>query len=264
MKKLLLIICFIIGNCSVFAFEDRVFVYEESNTLCQIKTGNAKSKEQQVLKTYLKLINNFVREIDSTQNIYIQFDQQDYYCDYSFYTLSYGNFSDFALYGKIPSENSRKISKKFDKKGIVIYFSNNFFKLKPILQLIEYGLKNKNEVIKNQYFIENKIYKIQVLEDHSYHLEIMYKNMVSQNLNSHSYSRINDNEINLILNNSMTQIQSDYLKIRTSFSFLYSELSDSNYGLYFQNDSCYIEIGNGDILKLSNIYGIRVEQNQNS
>lgn len=102
MKKLLLIICFIIGNISVFAFVDEIYVYEESNTLCQIKTGNSKSKEHQILKTYIKHINSFIRELDLTQNVFIQFDQQDYYCDYSFYTISYGNFSEFALYGKIP------------------------------------------------------------------------------------------------------------------------------------------------------------------
>lgn len=264
MKKLLLIICFIIGNISVFAFVDEIYVYEESNTLCQIKTGNSKSKEHQILKTYIKHINSFIRELDSTQNVFIQFDQQDYYCDYSFYTISYGNFSEFALYGKIPFENSRKISEKFEKKGIVIYFSNNFFKLKPILQLIEYGFKNNNKIIEIQQFIESKIDTVPLTDDRSSYLEFIYKKMVVNNLNTHNYSRINDNEINLILNNSITQIQSNYLAIKTSFSMLYSELNDNKYDLFFQNDSCYIENSNRDFIRLENIYGIRYVKQQNS
>lgn len=143
MKKVILFLCLILGNISVFAFVDEIYVYEESNVLFQIKSGNSKSKEKQILNTYIKLFNNFIREIDSNQTVFIQFDQQDYNCDFSFYTLSYGIFSDFALYGKIPFENSERISEKFDKKGIVIYFSNNFLKLKPILQLIEYGFKKQ-------------------------------------------------------------------------------------------------------------------------
>lgn len=263
MKKILIFFCLILGNISVFAFVDKIYVYEESNLLFQIKSGNERSKEKYILETYLKLINNFVKEIDSTQNIYIQFDQQDYYSDHSFYTLSYGIFSDFALYGKIPYENSERISEKFDKKGIVIYFSNNFLKLKPILQLIEYGLKNKNEVVQNQHFIENKKDTIQVLEDRSYYLNKMYKNMVSNNLNRLNYVRINNDLINSIINNPKTQIQIDYLEIKTTCSNLYKELSENNYNLYLQNDSCYMVNYNSDIIRLENIYGIRYVKEQN-
>jgi hypothetical protein len=264
MRKILFFCFLFFGNISVFAFVDEIYVYEESNTLFQIQTGNSKSKEQQILKTYIQLINNFVREIDSIQTVFIQFDQQDYYCDYSFYTLSYGTFSEFALYGKIPYPNSKVISKNFDHDGIIIYFSNNFLKLKPLLQLIEFGLKNKNKINKNQQFIENMIDTTRFIEDRSSHLEVMYKNMVSHNLNSHTYFRINNKEINSILNNPVSQIQSDYLSIRTSFPFLYSELSDNKYDLYFQNDSCYIENNNGDVIRLENIYGIRFVKQQNS
>lgn len=264
MRKILFFCFLFFGNISVFAFVDEIYVYEESNTLFQIKTGNSKSKEQQILKTYIQLINNFVREIDSTQTVFIQFDQQDYYCDHSFYTLSYGNFSDFALYGKITYPNSKDISKKFDYNGIIIYFSNNFLKLKPLLQLIEFGLKNKNEIIKNQQFVENKIDTTQFLEDRSSSLEVLYKNIVSNNLNSLIYSRLHNNVINSILNNPVTQIQSDYLEIKTNFSYLYPELSKNKYNLYFKNDSCYISNGEEEICTVNNIYGIRFVIGQNS
>ena len=263
MKKILIFYCLILGNISVFAFVDKIYVYEESNLLFQIKTGNERSKEKYILETNLKLINNFVKDIDSTQNIYIQFDQQDYYCDHSFYTLSYGNFSDFALYGEILCSNAEVVSKKFNEKGIIIYFSNNFFKLKPILQLIEYGLKNNNIIIENQHFIEYPFDTTLFIEDQSLFHEIMYKKLVSENLNSLNYSRINDNEIGLIFNIPITQIQSDYLVIRTSFSYLYKELSENNYNLYLQNDSCYIVNYKGDIIRLENIYGIRYVKEQN-
>jgi len=216
MKKLLFIICFLFGNFSVFAFVDKIYVYEESNTLCQIRTGNERSKEKRVLETYLNLINNFVREIDSTQNIYIQFDQQDYYCDHSFYTLSYGNFSDFALYGKISFENSLKISEKFDKKGIVIYFSNNFFKLKPILQLIEYGLKNNQTILENQKFAKREIEKIPSNVDSTLIFSLIYKNKVDDNINNINYIHLNNEIIKTIFSTSLTPIQEDYLNIKNS------------------------------------------------
>lgn len=92
----------------------------------------------------------------------------------------------------------------------------------------------------------------------------MYKNRVSNNLNRLNYVRINNDLINSIINNPKTQIQIDYLEIKTTCSNLYKELSENNYKLYLQNDSCYIENYHGDIIRLENIYGIRYVKEKNS
>lgn len=79
-------------STSIFAHEDTYKAIQLSNLHLKIKVGHEDSYQLKIAESYAPIINDFIREIDSTQKVFIQFEED--YCSLKdeYYLLSVDSF----------------------------------------------------------------------------------------------------------------------------------------------------------------------------
>ena len=145
MKRIILL-SLLLTSLTTFAHEDTYKAVEKSNVHIQIQVGYESSWELLIIESYAEIINDFIREIDSTEKVFIQF-KEDYcffYDDWFF--LAY---SDFKKFVPLDFPWGYKYDMKYinTQKGVNVIISEKYFSLRTLLQLLEFGLQNKNYAI---------------------------------------------------------------------------------------------------------------------
>ena len=60
-------------SLTTFAHEDTYKAVEKSNVHIMIQVGYESSWELRIVESYAEIINNFIKEIDSTEKVFIHF-----------------------------------------------------------------------------------------------------------------------------------------------------------------------------------------------
>jgi len=159
MKKVVIIILLILTSWNVFAHEDTYKAVEKSNVHIMMQVGYESSWELRIVESYAEIINDFIKEIDSTEKVFIHFDE-DYCFSYDdLYFLANGNFKLFIPLG-FPWGYKYDMNFINTQKGIGIIISEKYFSLKTLLQLLEFGLQNKNYIIEKKNIVKRIINRL--------------------------------------------------------------------------------------------------------
>ena len=228
MKRTILFL-FLLISLTAFSHEDTYKAVEKSNLHIMIQVGYKSSWELLIMESYAEIINDFIKEIDSTQKVFIRFDED--YCffyDYLFF-VGYGEFTRFIPSG-FPWGYKYDMRYINTQEGIGIIINEKYFKLKTLLQLLEFGLQNKNYIID-----EEGISKIKRCESETAYI------------------------IDSIMQSELSHLTEKYLSKRVDFCNNVSMKWRTEFGIDFflQNDSILFVNTNGfEILKLSTINSV--------
>jgi len=228
MKKIILFLM-LLTSLSALAHQDKYIVVEKSNVSITIKVGYESSWELLIVESYAEIINNFIREIDFfTEKVFILFDED--YC--FFYDDSYHiGYSDFSPYFPFPCNYYFGMNFFNAHEVLDIRISTKYFKLKPLLQLLEFGLQNKNQIIDKGKIFKSKIQKSETAS------------IIDSILQSKSGNLINK-----------------YLSKKIIFNDIPKTLTQKNIKFFLQNDSIvFIDKNGSEILKISTINSISYE-----
>ena len=227
--KINILLLFSFISITVFAHEDTFEAFELSNLHIKTCVGLKSSQTISSVSSYAKVINDFIQEIDSTQKVFLQFSENYSFKRYlDFVFVSHGKFEDFLVPKGFPF--GYKYDMKFIKKesGLNIIISANFFKLKPVLQLIEFGLSNRN------YLVDNNIYDGQGCKS--------------------------DTEISIdsILNSETSDIVKKYISKKITYQRNF--LKDLNIDVFLINDSISFCTEGNEIVRIPDLYFVRYEE----
>jgi len=216
------------------AHEDSHIAVERSNVHIRVQVGYEWSWELRIIESYAEIINDFIREIDSTEKVFIQFEEDYCYFYDNLFFLAYGDFKDFVPSG-FPWLWQYDMEFINTHRGINVKISERHFSLKTLLQLLEFGLLNKNHVIE-----KGKIFK-------------------GKNEYKHEYV------IDFILQNDLSALVKKYLSKKVEIQNIPEVLVRRNIKLFLQNDSILFVDNEGfEFLRLSTIDAIRVDRTTSS
>ena len=240
MKRIILFLLLLISWKAV-AHEDTYKAVEKSNVHITIKVGYESSLELRIVESYAEIINDFIKEIDSTEKVFIQFTED--YCFFyeDLYFLAYGEFKNFLQIG-FPWGFEYNMGFINTQKGINVIISEKYFKLNTLLQLLEFGLQNKNYIIGKGKPSEWQLNR--------YESETI--SMINSAIQSESASIIDS-----IMQNELSYLTKKYLSKKIAFHDIPKELTQKNIELFLQNDSIlFVDSKGSEILKLSTINSI--------
>lgn len=134
----------------IFAHEDTYKAIQLSNLHLKVMVGYDDSYQLKIAETYAQIINDFIKEIDSTQKVFIQFEED--YCSLKdeYYLLSVDSFKNSVIPLGFPFSYPYDLGYLKTEYGISIIILNADFKILPIMKLISYGLRNFKTVFENQ------------------------------------------------------------------------------------------------------------------
>ena len=238
MKKSILLLL-LLTSLTAFAHEDTYKAVEKSNLHITIKVGYKSSLELRIVESYAEIINDFIKEIDSTEKVFIQFHED--YCFFydDFYFLAYGEFKNFL---EFHFSGGYEYDMNFinTQKGINIIINEKYFSLKTLLQLVEFGLQNKN------YFVDKeKIFKpaeAEVWGMRIYSLEERYNDSATVSI------------IDSIMQSELSSLTKKYLSKKIDFHDTPEELTHKGIELFLQNDSIlFVDSKGAEITRMSTI-----------
>lgn len=148
MKRILAIILVLL-RVTVYAHEDHYESIELSNVHIKVCDQYENSLEIGIVTSYADVINKFVRSIDSSALVFLQYDVDYCYFNSFHYHIFYTGFYDAMIPEGFPFGYNYDLGFLEHESGLVINSSRRHFKLEPILRLIEFGLKNPNLVVEN-------------------------------------------------------------------------------------------------------------------
>ena len=140
-----------------YAHEDYYESIELSNIHIKICVPDESSIELKIISAYANQINEFVKSIDNDAKVLIQFDEDNCYFNNDYYHILFKNFHDALIPQGFPFGYDYDLGFLKSEQGLVINTSHRHFKLGPILKLIEFGLQNKNRIIRNQSIMIDRI-----------------------------------------------------------------------------------------------------------
>ena len=200
---------------TAFAHEDTYKAVEKSNVHIMIQVGCKSSLELRIIESYAEIINDFIREIDSTEKVFIRFSE-DYCFSYEeLFFVAHGEFKDFVPLG-FPWGYKYDMKSINTQEGICIIISEKYFKLKTLLQLLEFGLRNKNFIIDKE-----RIFKTKIFEPETASI------------------------IDSIMHNELSDLTSKCLSQKVKFNDIPKVLTQKNIQLFLQNDSVLFVNTNG-------------------
>jgi len=230
MKRTILFLL-LLTSLTAFAHEDTYKAVEKSNVHIMVQVGYESSLELRIVESYAEIINDFIKEIDSTEKVFIHFSEDYCFFNENSFFVAYGEFKQFVPSG-FPW--GYKYDMKFinTQEGIGIIISAKYFKLKTLLQLLEFGLQNKN-YLKNS---KEKIFK-----------EKKYESETARVIDS-------------IMQNKLSDLTNEYLSRKVILNNTPKVLTDKNIQLFLHNDSIYfVDTNDSEILRLSTINSISYE-----
>jgi len=248
MKKTILLLL-LLTSLTAFAHEDTYKAIEKSNVHIKIQVGYESSLELRIVESYAEIINDFIRKIDSTEKVFIQFSEDYCYSNDDLFFLAYGEFKNFIPDG-FPWGYKYDMNYINTQKGINIIIKEKYFKLKTLLQLLEYGLNNKDFVIEKENVSKGKRGR--------------YVHRVINGQNWMKYELYNEPEspctIDSIFQNDLSSLAKKYLSQKVNFNDPPKVLTQKNVELFLQNDSIiFVDAMGTEILKLSTINSISYE-----
>lgn len=249
MKRNIAILLILLFSRFALAHEDTYKAIELSNVHIKIMVGYESSFQLDIIDSYAKTINEFIREINSEQKVFIQFDEDYCYNNLDYFLLSYGNFKDFVIPFGFPFSYPYDMGFIENKNGLTITLAQTDFKLKPVLQLIEYGLLNKSYVIGNQ----------EVFKTDSNNIHPLLNTRVFPIENKRIKS-IDLSVIDSITKCNASLIIRKYLLKKNPIKNLSSTLKEKGIEVFLQNDSIHFLSNSGsELITLSTICCLRYD-----
>lgn len=235
---------------SILAHEDTYKAIQLSNLHLKVKVGYEDSYQLKIAESYAPIINDFIKEIDSTQKVFIQFEED--YCSLKdeYYLLSIDSFKNSVIPLGFPFSYPYDLGYIKTGYGLIIILSNSNFKILPILKLISYGLSNKEQIRGNQDYFKPDSKNI-----HPTTKAIMNRDY------SGRIKSIDIEIINNLIKSKKTEIESKYLSQKIQLS----DFSVYGFKILLKNDSIVVENElNESLLKISGLLCIIKEQMNNS
>ena len=93
--KTIIIFSLFLTSLTTFAHEDTYKAIERSNVHIKIQVGYESSWELRIVESYVEIINDFIKEIDSKEKVFIQFSEDYCHTNNDLFFLSYGDFKKF-------------------------------------------------------------------------------------------------------------------------------------------------------------------------
>ncbi len=237
-------------SISIFAHEDTYKAIQLSNLHLKIMVGYEDSYQLKIAESYAPLINDFIKEIDSTQKVFIQFEED--YCALKdeYYLLSVGSFKNSVIPLGFPFSYPYDLGYIDTEYGINIILKNDDFKLFPILKLISYGLRNNEYILENQNFFE--------LDSENIH-------PITNTIMNRDYSKriksIGLETIDSLINCKETETEFKYLSRKIPLK----DLNDYGFQIILRDDSVVIANETDEnIFKISGLQCIAKEQQSHS
>ena len=201
--------------------------------------GYEDSYQLKIVESYAPLINDFIKEIDSTQKVFIQFEED--YCSLKdeYYLLSVDSFKNSVIPLGFPFSYSYDLGYIKTECGLNIILSKSDFKILPILKLISYGFRNKEYIRENQDYFK--------LDSDNIHP--ITKSRMNRNYSKRIKS-INIEIIDSLIQSKRTEIENKYL----SKKVLLKDFVDYGFQVILNNDSIvFVNEMNENILKISGL-----------
>jgi len=249
MKRIILLFL-LLTSLTAFAHEDIYKAVEKTNVHIQIKVGYETSWELRIIESYAEIINDFIKEIDSTEKVFIYFSEDYCFFEKDFFFISYGNFKEF-VHSDFPWGYNYDMEFINSQKGVSVIISEKYFKLKTLLQLLEFGLRNKDYVKdKQQIYKEDK-----GIPAFSKYNPFHYLTKKESGQESETASIIDS-----ILQSETSTLIKKYLSKKISFQDIPKILIQKNIELFLQNDSIFfVDTEDSEILKIFTINSISYE-----
>lgn len=237
-------------SSGIFSHEDTYKAIQLSNLHLKVKVGYEDSYQLKIAESYAPIINDFIKEIDSDQKVFIQFEED--YCLWKdeYYFLSVDSFVNSLIPAGFPFSYPYNLGYIKTESGINIIISNADFKMLPILKLISYALRNQEHIMENQNYFK--------LDSENIHpaTKTMMNKYYSKRIKSVSYEIID------------SLIQSKKTEIETKCISQKIQLKDfENYGfrIILNHDSIIIANESNEYLKaISGLKCIIKEHKNNS
>lgn len=222
-------------SSQIFAHEDYYEAVELSNLHLKIMVGYKSSPQLQIAKSYASAINDFVCEFAPTEKVFIQFNEDYCFSENNITYLAYGKFKDKLIPKGFPFSYKYNLGFIDSSEGINIIIQQKDFKIKPLLLLIEFVLKNKNSVIQK---------------------ELIYRGKQSNS----DMNWITDS----LYNGNLSQTNKKYLNRRIQYIQTPEILKNKGIELYLQNDSIFFIRENKKLLSIATFHMIRTEEIKNN
>jgi hypothetical protein len=249
MKKNIAILFILLFSKVAFANEDTYIAIELSNVHIKIMVGDESSIQLEIINSYAETINDFVNKINPSQKVFIQFDEDYCYNNLNYFLLSYGDFKDFVIPYGFPFSYPYDMGFVEKENGLTLTIAQTDFKLKPVLQLIEYGLLNKNYIIANQ----------ETFKTDSDNIHPALKTRISPEENKR-IKTIDLSVIDSITKCNTSLITRKYLLKKNPINNFSSTLNEKEIEVFLQNDSIhFLKNTSNELIILSTLYCLRYE-----
>jgi len=251
MKKNITIFLILLFSKVIFAHEDTYKEIELSNVHIKIMVGYESSFQLDIINSYSEIINDFVREFNPEQKVFIQFNEDYCYNNLNYFFLSYGDFIDFVIPYGFPFSYPYDMGFIENGNGLTLTLGQTDFKLKSVLQFIEYGLLNKNNIIANQ----------KAFQTDSDNIHPVLKTRIFPEENKRIKS-IDMDVVDSISGSNASLIIREYLFKKNPIKNLSSIFKEKEINAFLQNDSIhFLNKAGGELIVLSTICCLRYEPN---
>jgi len=235
-------------STSIFAHEETYKAIQLSNLHLKIMVGYEDSYQLKISESYAPLINDFIKEIDSTQKVFIQFEEDYCLLKDEYYLLSVDSFKNTVIPLGFPFSYAYDLGYIKTEYGLNIILSKSDFKILPILKLISYGLRNVEYIRGNQNYFK--------LDSDNIH-------PITKSRMNRDYSKriksISIDKIDSLIQSKKTEIENEYL----SKKIILKGFVDSELQIILNNDSIVVENEmNENIIKISGLqYKVKGQHN---
>lgn len=249
MQKNIFILFILLFSKVAHAHEDTYKAIELSNVHIKIMVGYESSFQLDIIESYAESINNFILNINPNQKVLIQFGEDYCYNNLNYFLLSYGYFKDFVIPYGFPFSYPYYMGFIEKENGLTITIAHTDFKLKPVLQLIEFGLLNKNYIISNQ----------DIFATDSENIHPVLKRRIFPEENKRIKS-IDLNVIDSITKSNISLTTRKWLHKKNCIKDLSSILKEKEIEVFLQNDSIHFHNKTGNkLLILPTLYELIYE-----
>jgi len=232
--KRIVIFLLLFTSLTTFAHEDTYMAIEKSNVHIKVRVGYKTSLNVSIIESYAEIINTFIREIDPTEKVFIQFEEDYCFSNYDLVLVAYDEFKKFLIPSGFPFRYKYDMSYINTQKGVNIIIAQKYFKLEPLLKLLEFGLKNKDYALaKGKNFFDTE-----------------------QSLHNPKATITIDS----VMQSESSHLTKKYLSKKLELKNPPNLLTQKNINIFLQHDSIFFVHTNGtEILKLETLYSINYD-----
>ena len=259
MKRLITIsLLIVVINTTLYSHEDSFIAIEESNLHIKAQVGYEWSLQLKIIRAYAPIINEFIRDINPNEKVFIQFEEDYCYFGTNCAYLTYGDFKDFIVPGGFPFRLNYDMTFINNESGLAILVADKYFKVKPILQMIEYGLRNKDTVKENSNQLAEFSIPISINATKEQRAELL------KIIPKVKFKVMDEALLKNILKSEETSLLQKYLDKTLPVKDFSETLDSRDINVYLQNDSiCFYKQGK-KLLTISTIDFFASDENRKS